>query len=383
MPGIDISNAIQKPKSTRKDHRITQKIFKALSSEIILFKRELSNKKKLNFYSDLQVLLSSGIDIKTAFELILDNFNKIDDKRIFTQIKDDIINGVSISEAFGKSGKFSMYEIFSIKIGEETGKLNIVLKELSGYFTKKIEQKRKIVSAFSYPAIVLLTAIGAVFFMMRFIVPMFEDVFKRFGNELPALTKTIINISHGFSNYLLGFILIFAFVSTFIYFHRKNETYRKYSTAFILKLPVFGELIRKINISRFCLGMELLLTSKTPILNSIQLMQKMIPFYPIESSMRTIENDLLHGVPLNVSMGHFNIYDKRMISLIKVAEEVNQLDIIFSKLKDQYNADVEYLAGNINSIMEPLLIIFIGIFVGLILVSMYLPMFQMSTGITY
>jgi len=129
--------------------------------------------------------------------------------------------------------------------------------------------------------------------------------------------------------------------------------------------------------------MELLLTSKTPILNAIQLMQKMIPYYPIESSMSIIEKDLLHGIPLNVSMSHFRIFDKRMISLVKVAEEVNQLDKIFGQLKDQYNSEVEYLAGNINSVMEPLLIIFIGIFVGLILVSMYLPMFQMSTGITF
>jgi type IV pilus assembly protein PilC len=383
MAGIEFTKEKKTNKSFNKDNGVFLKLTKVLNNEIVLFNKEFSNKIKLNLYKDLQMLLSSGIDIKTSFELILDNFNKIEDKKILEQIKSDIVNGNSISVSFAKSGKFSMYEIFSIKIGEETGKLNIVLKELSTYFAKKIDQKRKILSAFSYPAIVMLTAIGAIFFMMHFIVPMFEEVFKRFGNKLPPITQFIINVSHNFSRYLVFFILFMIVVVIIIYINRKNEHYRKYSTSLILRIPVFGELIRKINISRFCLAMELLLTSKTPILNAIQLIQKMLPFYPIESSLIIIEMDLLHGIPLNKTMGQFSIFDKRMISMIKVAEEVNQLDKIFGQLKDQYNSEVEYLADNINSVMEPMLIIFIGIFVGFILVSMYLPMFQLSSGMAF
>ncbi|MEZ5199410.1 MAG: type II secretion system F family protein [Bacteroidales bacterium] len=384
MPGIDISEAIHKEKPFKKQGKgIFHHINLVLNSDITFFNNQFSSKKKLSFYTDLQILLYSGIDIKTAFELVQDNFKKKEEKKIIEQVKLNIINGDGLSESLSKTGKFSMYEIFSIKIGEETGKLNNVLSELCSYFTRKTEQKRKITSAFSYPVIVLLTAFGAVFFMMQFIVPMFEDVFKRFGNDLPVLTQFIINVSHGFKKYFLLVIVFIVLLIILVYMFRNNPVYRKISTSVILKIPVFGKLVRQINISRFCLGLELLLSSKTPILKAVQLIQKMVTFYPIEASMKQIEKDLMHGISLHQSMEKFEIYDKRMISLIKVAEEVNQLDKVFGQLKDQYNNEVEYLASNINSIMEPLLIIFIGIFVGLILVSMYLPMFQLSTGVSF
>ncbi|MCD4665833.1 MAG: type II secretion system F family protein [Bacteroidales bacterium] len=383
MPGIDISNIKQYKKASSQKTGIFNKLNELLSKDISFSGNKPGNKKKLNFYTDLHVLLASGIDFKTAFELIAENFHKKNDKKLIEDIKKNVINGVSISEALEKTGKFTMYEVFSVKIGEETGKLNDVLNELANFYKKRIDQKRKITSAFSYPIIVLLTAFGAIFFMMQFIVPMFEDVFKRFDNDLPALTQFIINASHSFKKYSLFIILFVIAIVTLIRLNRNNSQYKKYSSKLILKIPVFGLLIKKINLSRFCLGMELLLSSKTPILNAVQLMQKMITFYPITISLKKIENDLLHGSHIYESMAKFDIYEKRMISLVKVAEEVNQLDKVFTQLKEQYNSDVEYLAGNINSVMEPLLIIFIGIFVGLILVSMYLPMFQLSTGVSF
>jgi len=381
VAGIDISNISQK-KQQETSHKpgVLDKLNELLTKDISISSKKLSNKKKLNLYTDLFVLLSSGIDFKTSFELLADNFHKKDDKKLIEDIKENVINGISISEALQKTEKFTMYEIFSVKIGEETGKLNDVLNELANFYKKRIEQKRKITSAFSYPIIVLLTAFGAIFFMMQFIVPMFEDVFKRFNNDLPALTQFIINASHTFKKYSLLFILILVAIVILVRIYKENNLYKKFSSKLILKIPVFGQLVKKINLSRFCLGMELLLSSKTPILNAVQLMQKMISFYPIAISLKRIEDDLLLGSHFYESLSKFDIYEKRMISLVKVAEEVNQLDVVFTQLKDNYNSDVEYLADNMNSILEPLLIIFIGLFVGLILVSMYLPMFKMSTG---
>jgi type IV pilus assembly protein PilC len=369
--------------NSNKINKVELIINKLLTKEIKFKKRGLSNRKKFTLYSDLHVLLSSGIDIKTTFDLILENFKNKEEIKTFSEIRMDIINGESITNAFLKSKLFSMYEIYSIKIGEETGKLNLILKELSLYFMKKMDQKRSLISAFSYPIIVMVTAIGAIIFMMMFIVPMFEDVFKRFGNKLPPLTQFIINFSENFDKVFFALVIVLSIILVIIYFNRKSEFYRKYSSLVLIKLPIFGDLIRKIYISRFCLGMELLLSSKTPILNTIQLIQKMISFYPIESSLQKIENDLLHGSSLSESMKHFEVYDKRMISMIKVAEEVNQLEKIFNQLKDQYNSEIDFLSKNINSVMEPLLIIFIGSFVGIILIAMYLPMFQLSSGISF
>lgn len=384
MPGIDINSI--KPNEKSKLGKSKVALFNGihfLNKEISIGKKSLNNKKRLGFYTDLHALLSSGIDIKTAFDLILDNYSKKENKNIIRVIQQEIIAGSSFSEAINSSGQFSLYEYYSIKIGEETGRLLEVLGDLSNYFTKKIEQQRKIINAFSYPIIVLLTAIAAIAFMMNFIVPMFEDVFKRYDRELPALTKHVIKAADGFTGYMLIITLIVISWILLSQTVKKKLWYRRIVSGLLMKMPVFGKLINKIYLSRFCLSMELLMSSRTPLLSSIQLIKKMITFYPIQFALDEVENDILLGKQLHQSLGKFKIFDKRMISLIKVAEEVNQLDKVFSRLKDQYSTEIEYQTGIISTVMEPLMIIFIGSFVGLILISMYLPMFQLSTGMGF
>ena len=212
---------------------------------------------------------------------------------------------------------------------------------------------------------------------------MFEDIFKRFDRELPALTQFVINLSNRFTSYILYFAFFVIILIIFIRLVRKKDWYRQFISNMILRIPVFGKLIRMIHLSRFCLSMELLMSSRTPLLNAIQLIKKMITFYPINSSLNHIEQEILHGNSLHQSLSGFKIYDKRMISLIKVAEEVNQLDVVFRRLKDQYTNEIDYQTSIIGSIMEPFMIIFIGLFVGMILISMYLPMFQLSTGVGF
>ncbi len=329
------------------------------------------------------LLLESGVDIKTTLELICEDINNKKDKILIEEIKERVINGLSLSEAVEKSGKFSSYEYYSLKIGEESGKILDVLQDLSQFFNRKIEQKRQIISAFSYPLMVLCTAIVVVFFMLKFIVPMFSDVFKRFNNDLPYLTKLVLNLSNVFSKYFYIVFLIILTIIAVLYIFRKKDWYRNYSSKILLSIPLIGEIARKIYIARFCLSMELLMSSKTPIMNAIKLLKIMIGFYPIEVSLQTIEKDILQGSSLNESMAKFKIFDKRMVSLIRVAEEVNQLDVIFNKLKTQYSKEVEHQTSLIGSVLEPVMIIFIGIFVAIILVSMYLPMFKLSTSIGF
>lgn len=385
MAGLDLSK-IDKTKKKRKTANAKEQqgsILDVLNKDISLTGSQFNNKKKQTLYNDLAVLLSSGIDITTAFELVADNFKKKKDVEIINRIKDNIVQGMSFSDALSKEKGFSEYEYFSIRIGEETGKIIDVLNDLGAYYEKKIEQRRQIISAFSYPIIVLFTAFGAIFFMLKFIVPMFEDVFKRFGNELPGVTKFIIRLSHGFSDWFFPFVLALIALAIFIYVFRKKTWYRKYASAIMLRMPIFGIIIRKVNMAKFCQSMELLLLSKTPILNAIQLVRQMIGFYPLESSLEQIEQEIIKGKPLHQCLKKYKIYDKRMLSLVKVAEEVNQLDVIYGKLKDQYNKEIEHQTSVISSVMEPIMIIFIGVFVGAILISMYLPMFQLSTSFEF
>ncbi len=382
MAGIDIKqikgNKQAAPKKSKTDDLIN-----LLNKDISFGSKNLNDKKKANFYNDLSILLSSGIDLRTTLDLMCEEVTKKEEKVIYTSIRDKVLNGAGLSEALEQTGKFSMYEYYSIKIGEETGCLANVLKDLVGYYAKKIEQKRKMTSAFSYPAFVLSGALLAVVFMMTFVVPMFEDIFARFGNDLPGMTKVVISISHFISNNIILILVLLLLAVIGVFSMRKNEKFRQMRSVWLLHIPFFGELSRKMYLARFCLAMSLLTGAHIPLLHALSLVKKMITFYPLQKSIAVIENDVMHGISLHESMSKFPIYDRRMISLVKVAEEVNQLDTVFDRLKTQYMDDVDYQTGIIGSILEPLMIILIGIFVGVILISMYLPIFKLSTTIGF
>jgi type IV pilus assembly protein PilC len=352
-----------------------------LSKDIKLWGKGLKDKKKEAFYSELSILLSSGIDIRSTLDIIVEEQKAGDDKELFQRIKNDVVAGLSLSDSINKSNKFTAYEFYSVKIGEESGRLKEVLDDLASYYTKKIKQRRQLSSALTYPILVMITAILAVIFMMTFIVPMFMDVFKRFNGEMPGLTRVIISISVFIKSYLWIFLLLSIIVSILLMSMRKKEFFRAKSSSLMLKLPFFGELIQKMYITRFCQSMSLLLGAKTPMLKSLELVRNMISFYPFERIIDIMKSDILHGKLLNESMSRFTLFDSRIISLVRVAEEVNQLDVIFSKLNNQYNDELEHNISMLSSLLEPIMIIFVGVLVSIILIAMYLPMFQLSSSI--
>ncbi len=357
------------------------KVIDFLNKDITFSSGKISDKKKEEFYLELYVLCTAGVDIKSALELIAEEQAKVKDKVLIDDIKNRVINGSTLSNAIKDTGHFTSYEYHSLQIGEESGKITFVLKELAGFYQKRIKQRRQIISALTYPSIVLFASCGAIFFMMNFIVPMFADVFKRFGGDLPVLTKIILNISESISRYFFAMLLFSLGIVYLLYKQRKKEWFRRIGTDILLRVPLFGEMIRKIYLARFCHSMTLLLGSKIPLLRSISLIKQMIGFYPIESSLTTIESYILRGDPLHSALGHFPIYHRKMVSLVKVGEEVNQLDGFFDKIAKQYTEDVEYKTSMISSLIEPFMIIFLGLIVGIILIAMYLPLFNLSNTI--
>jgi type IV pilus assembly protein PilC len=374
---------VKNKKAAASKSQWSEKFSELMTKDISFGSKKMSDKKKINFYNDLSILLSSGIDLRTTLDLMCDEAAKKDEKELYAGIRKKVLNGASLSEAIGQSGKFSMYEYQSIKIGEETGCLSAVLQDLLGYYAKKIEQQRKMKTAFSYPVFVLGASLLAVVFMMTFVVPMFEDIFTRFGNDLPAMTKMIINISNFISGNILLIIIFLLVLIIGVSLLRKQEKFRQMQAIALLRVPFFGELSRKMYLARFCLSMSLLTNAHIPLLQALSLVRKMITFYPLQKSIDIIENDILHGKTLHESMSAFAIYDKRMVSLVKVGEEVNQLGTIFDRLKTQYMDDVDYQTSMVGGILEPLMIVVIGIFVGAILISMYLPIFKLSTSIGF
>jgi type IV pilus assembly protein PilC len=248
------------------------------------------------------------------------------------------------------------------------------------FYQNKIKQRRKIVSALTYPCVVLTTSLGAVFFMLKFVVPMFGDVFKRFGGHLPWITEKIIDISAIMENDFLPVVISLLLIAAFIFYIRKTEQFRKIASNSLLRVPMIGNLVQKIYLARFCNSMRLLISARLPLLRAIDLCRQMIGYYPIEASLKNIETEIMKGKALHESMQQFKIYPSKMVQLIKVGEETNQLDYFFGKISEQYVEEVEYKTSTLSSMMEPLIIIFLGLIVGIILISMYLPLFQMSNS---
>lgn len=354
-------------------------MFDFLNKDISLFGNNLSDKKKEAFYHELHILLTAGVDIRSTLDLIASEQTAAKDKALFVGICERVTDGSTLSDAIQDTGKFSAYEYHSLRIGEESGKLSVVLKELADFFQSNINLRRQIVGALTYPGIVLCTSFGAIFFMLNFIVPMFADVFKRFGGKLPFITSVIVDMSNWLGDYFLLLFFMIASVIGLLVSQRKQLWFRKFFSALVLRIPFIGSMIQKIYMARFCHSMALLIGAKIPIVRAIKLIKQMIGFYPIEVSLDAIEENIMQGISLNKSLASFPVYPKRLVSLVKVGEEVNQLEMFFGKIAKQYSEDVEHQTSLISSMIEPFMIIFLGLIVGVILIAMYLPLFQLST----
>ena len=350
-----------------------------LNKDISLSGSGLNDKRKEAFYLEMSILLTAGLDLKSALDLVAGDQRKASEMTIFAGVRDSVLQGKALSDALEETRQFSIYEYCSIQIGEETGKLPVILKELAMYHQKKTRQKRQIVQALTYPGLVLATSLAAVFFMLNFMVPMFADVFKRFGGKLPWVTQLILDISHFFSAYAWMCFVMTAVAGGLIWRSRKKDWFRKRGAAFVIALPLIGEIIRKIYLARFSQSMALLIASKVPLLRATTLVKQMVGFYPIEVALAQVEKDMMRGEFLNRSLSQFPVFPNRMLSLIKVGEEVNQLDAFFEKIAAQYTEEVEHQTALIGGLLEPFMIVFLGAIVGFILIAMYLPLFQLST----
>lgn len=377
---IDVSKYQEQNSKAEKKSTDLFAVSGILSKEISFGSGQLSDKRKDRFFFELFTLLRSRLDLKRALDLMtLQGVNEQEGK-VVQVLKELVIAGESLAIAMQKCGKFSEYDFFTVQIGEETGNLAIVLEELANYYNRKVLQKRKIMAALTYPLLVLSTSAGAVFFMLHFVVPMFNDVFKRFGGKLPWMTQMVITMSAAFSNLFLPLLaLLMALV--YVFFRLRNKVvFRKYSAAVVLKIPVLGNLVEKVYLARFCNTMKLLISTKIPLLRAIALTEKTISFYPIERSLQLLSHEIMCGRPLYECLNDFSIYPQKLIQLIKIGEEINQLDYFFENIAEQYVAEVAHQADAISKLIEPLIIIFLGLVVGFILIAMYLPMFQMSNN---
>jgi type IV pilus assembly protein PilC len=349
-----------------------------LKKEITLFGNSFSSKKKEQFYVELGVLLQSGIRLKDALSLMSESQKKKKDAELFFSMSEDIVQGKDFSAILRDDKNFTDYEQYSIGIGEQTGTLQKVTTSLAEFYSRKNEQRRNMISALTYPAIVLTTAVLAVTFMLQFVVPMFKDVFAQNNVDLPAITKGVIAVSEGMGAY--GWVLFLLSILVFVLgkLYSKKKWYRSWRDRLVLKLPLIGGFAKTAQIARFTQAVSLLVSAKVSIPESIKLAREMIDFIPLEDVLIKAESDLLRGLSLSESFKNTKFFDNKMIALVRVAEETNQTEFVFSRLNEQYSAEVLQKSKTFSTILEPLIILIVGVLVAVILISMYLPMFELG-----
>jgi type IV pilus assembly protein PilC len=375
-------NVNKKPKSSEKEEG-NSRIWDILNKDISLSRSGFNDKKKEQFYTDMSILLEAGLDLNASLRLLDEENAQQKGENIYTILLKDVLSGLSLSKSMENTKKFSNYEYQSIRIGEETGRLAIILKELKKHYEQKNALRQQFIGMITYPIIVIVIAVGVLIFLMNYVVPMFMSFLTQVNAELPWITTFVLQLSNLVSfwyPYFLGLMLI---IVLFIYFQKDQLWFKKVFSQMLLKIPLFGKMSQRIYLSRFCQAMTLLMTAKVPLIDALEMTKNMVDFYPLESSIDNIKSKILKGQSMHVAMTKESIFEPRMISMVRVGEEVNKLDEVFGKLTVQYSDNVENQTKVIKSILEPALLIIVGSVVALVALAMILPIFKMSSSMEF
>lgn len=349
------------------------------TSNHIFARSNISDSKKEMLFSEFHSLLSAGLDFSRSFQLLI---SAEDNKQIVALLKilyNDIVLGMSLWQALDRSGSFSALDSGVIRIGEQTGKLVDSLAFLTNYYHKKIEQRRMVSSAISYPIVILCTAIVVVIFMLAVIVPMFEQVYSRMGGELPSITQLIISISKKFPTISIFALIIGLTITAILYIFRDNEIVKSKLASIALRTPIIGAIIVQNHQANFCKLLHLLTSSGVPLLYGINMLPSIITFYPYQHSFDGICRGLNRGELFADNLEKYpKLYDKKLTILIRVGEQTNRLSEMLARQGDDLSKSLEYKLRQLGNLLEPLLIMFVGVIVAVILISMYLPMFKLG-----
>ena len=336
---------------------------------------------KITFFSQLQTLIRSGLSFSRAFELIIEGA-KTKEKALYVRIFDEVVSGKELWRSLEADKAFTELDRSVVRIGEETGRLVDALEFLTDYYQKREEQKRMVTSALSYPIITLSIAVIVLVFMLLVVVPMFEQVYARMGGELPAITRQIIGMSESAPAVLGIMVLLGLSMYGVRHMFGSSDKYQSITSGIVMRLPLVSGLIRKYQVSRFSRIMHLLVSSDIPILQALYLMRGIITFYPYRQSIEEVCRMIEKGQTLTGGMDKYeNLYGKRFLVLLKVGEETNSIEQMLLTQANNTNAELEHEIKQLNNIVEPFLILAIGIIVAFVLIAMYMPMFKMGMTI--
>ena len=348
-------------------------------SKTRLKKGKIKAKDIVVFSRQLSTLVSSGVPIIQSLSILESQAENVNFARVISSIKKDIEAGLSISDAMAKHPKvFSELYVSMIKAGEVGGVLDVILDRLSGYLESSEALKDKIKSAMMYPMIVGGIAVLITIFLIIYVIPVFKNIFQGFGADLPLITRAVIFVSDTLKKYLL--LILLGGLVVYLLFKKYISTSagRKNFDRFLLHLPVFGIIFKKVAIAKFSRTLATLIKSGVPILQGLETVAKTSGNKVIEEVIFESMKSIKEGGKLSEPFKKSEIFPQMVAQMIAVGEETGNLDGMLFKIADFYDQEVDSSIKGLTSMIEPMVMVFMGVVIGFLVIAMFIPMFELG-----
>ena len=332
------------------------------------------------FTRQLATMMKAGVPLLQSFDIVGRGNSNPSVTKLLSDIRSDVETGTSLSAAFRKFPLYfnSLY-CNLVEAGEAAGILESLLDRLATYMEKTENIKSKIKSALMYPISVVIVAFVVVTIIMIFVIPALKEVFSSFGADLPAPTLFVMGISDYFVQY---WWLIFGILGGGLYFFmqawKRNERVQQFMDRTTLKLPVFGELIEKSCVARWTRTLSTMFAAGVPLVEALDSVGGASGNYLYKNATERIQQEVSTGTSLTTAMTNANIFPSMVLQMCAIGEESGSIDHMLGKAADFYEEEVDDMVAGLSSLMEPIIIVFLGTLIGGIVVSMYLPIFKLG-----
>ncbi|MBI3088404.1 MAG: type II secretion system F family protein [Candidatus Omnitrophica bacterium] len=331
------------------------------------------------FSRQLATMIGSGIPIIGSLDALAEQMEDRNFRRILRRMRDDVEAGSSLSEALAKHPRaFSDFFLNMVRAGESSGRLDEILDRLANYLEKIDVMRRKVQASLYYPAVVTVLAMGITAFLVIFVVPKFKDIFASLGGQLPLATRLLLQVSDFMRHFLLLEIglLIAAIIGFRMYIGTKGG--RAWFDRVKLDLPVIGILLRKVAIARFARTLATLARAGVPILTAMEIVARTSGNKVIETAVMTARTSVREGENIADPLAQSKAFPPMVTRMISVGEKTGELEKMLSKVADFYESEVDAAVSGLTSLIEPLIIAFLGLVIGSIVIALFMPIFTIT-----
>jgi type IV pilus assembly protein PilC len=345
--------------------------------------RRVGAKRLAIFTRQFSVMLDAGLPLVQCLEILGEQEEHRTFQAVINQVRGDVEAGSSLADAMRKHPKvFDSLYTNMVAAGEAGGILDIILQRLSVYIEKVVRLNNQVKSALIYPTAVIAIACMVVFVILKWVIPVFAQLFAGFNSEMPFITRMVIGASNFVGSYFPFIILVIVFGSVALNRWHKTPHGRRVIDGALLKIPVIGLLLRKIAVARFCRTLSTLTASGVPILDGLEITAKTAGNAIIEDAIMAVRKSVEEGKTISDPLGQTKVFPVMVVQMINVGEQTGALDQMLSKIADFYEEEVDTAVAGMMKLIEPIMITILGVIIGTIVTAMYLPLYDLLTKIT-